>query len=91
MYCSSAKRNNELLNMPLLKVKDNHSLVRESSSGALINRDVNALREYEEKRRLASSQRQELNNVKIEIDSIKNDLCDIKELMYKLLDKNSHG
>lgn len=77
--------------MTLLKVRDNTHLVRDSETGALINRDHGALQDYLQKRKIFESQKQELNKVKSEIDDIKNDLGEIKELMYKLLDKNSHG
>jgi len=77
--------------MALLKVKDNHHMVRDTETGALINRDISALEDYMAKRKLFENQRFELNKVKTEIDDLKNDLVEIKELMYKLLDKNSHG
>lgn len=66
-------------------------MVRDTETGALINRDISALEDYMAKRKLFENQRFELNKVKTEIDDLKNDLVEIKELMYKLLDKNSHG
>ena len=77
--------------MALVQVKENKHLVRDTESGAIINRDHGALQDYLQKRKLFETQKQELNKVKSEIDDIKNDLGEIKELMYKLLDKNSHG
>lgn len=77
--------------MALLKVKDNTHLVRDSETGALINRDHSALQDYMNRRKVLESQRHELNKVKSDIDDLKNDLGEIKVLMYKLLDKNSHG
>lgn len=73
--------------MALLKVQDNIHLVRDSSSGAIINKDKNALEEYMNKRNLLMSQSQELNKVKSELDIIKNDMSEIKQLMLHLLNK----
>ena len=77
--------------MALVQVRENKHLVRDTESGAIINRDHGALQDYLQKRKLFETQKLELNKVKSEIDDIKNDLGEIKELMYKLLDKNSHG
>ena len=77
--------------MTLLKVKDNTHLVRDSETGALINRDHGALQDYLQKRKIFETQKHELNKVKSDIEDLKDDLGEIKALMYKLLDKNSHG
>jgi hypothetical protein len=45
------------------------------------------LEDYKAKRRYAEVQKEQINNVKVEIDSIKNDISDIKKLMVKLLEK----
>jgi hypothetical protein len=73
--------------MALLKVQDNIHLVRESNSGALINRDKNALDDYMSKRKLFMNQTEELNKVKSELDIIKNDMSEIKQLMLQLIAK----
>ena len=62
-------------------------LVRDTETMALINKDVSGLQDYKAKRRYAEVQREQINNVKVEIDSIKNDISDIKKLMVKLLEK----
>ena len=62
-------------------------LYRDTETMALINKDVSGLEDYKAKRKYAESQREQINNVKMEIDSIKNDLSDIKKLMIKLLEK----
>lgn len=73
--------------MALLKVQDNIHLLRDSNSGALINRDKNALDDYMSKRKLFMNQTEELNKVKSELDSIKNDMSEIKQLMLQLIAK----
>jgi transposase len=63
------------------------SLVRDTESMALINRDVSGLQDYKAKRKFAESQREQINKVEAEISNIKNDISDIKKLMVKLLEK----
>lgn len=65
--------------------------VRDTESMALINRDVNGLEEYKTKRRLLSNQKEEINKVKHEIEAIKDDMSEIKQLLIKLLDKDQNG
>jgi hypothetical protein len=62
-------------------------LVRDTESMALINKDISGLEDYRTKRKYAELQREQINNVKKEMDSIKNDISDIKKLMVKLLEK----
>ena len=62
-------------------------LFRDTESMALINKDVSGLEDYRTKRKYAELQREQINNVKKEMDSIKNDISDIKKLMVKLLEK----
>ena len=63
------------------------SLVRDTESMALINRDVSGLQDYKAKRKFAESQKEQINKVEAEISNIKNDISDIKKLMVKLLEK----
>jgi hypothetical protein len=76
--------------MPLVQIPGT-DFVRDTESMALINRDVNGLEEYNTKRRLLSTQKEEINKIKYEIDDIKQDMNDIKQLLIKLLDKGSNG
>ena len=46
-------------------------LYRDTETMALINKDVSGLEDYKAKRKYAESQREQINNVKMEIDSIK--------------------
>ena len=75
--------------MSLLKVQGTH-LVRDTSSGALINRDLSGLEEYNKKRQMMANQKEEINKVKSEIDNIKDDVSEIKELLLQLLNKGSN-
>jgi chromosome segregation ATPase len=72
--------------MTILKVQGTH-LIRDTNSGALINRDMNGLQEYNKKRQMMASQKEEINTIKTDVDNIKKDLSEIKQLMLQLLDK----
>jgi hypothetical protein len=64
-------------------------LVRDTESMALINKDINGLEEYNLKRRMMATQKEEINSIKSEINDIKNDMDEIKSLMLQLLDKSN--
>lgn len=74
----------------LVKVKDS-TFVRDIQSGALINQDYSSRDEYYAKVKMITNQKQELNTVRSEIDAIKNDISEIKQLMFALLNKGSNG
>ena len=63
------------------------SYVRDMSTGVLINKDSTGLQEYKEKRRLAESQKEEINKIKADMLGIKSDVSDIKLLLKQLLEK----
>jgi len=64
------------------------TMVRDTNSMALINRDINGLQEYQNKRNFLASQRQEINRMKTDIADVKNDIKEIKLLMLQLIGKN---
>ena len=63
------------------------NLVRDTTSMALINTDSESKNEYYNKLRMMKIQREEINSVKTEIETIKQDMADIKSMMVKLLEK----
>jgi hypothetical protein len=75
--------------MEYLKVQGT-KLIRDASTGALINTDLNGLQEYNKKRQVLANQKEEINNIKADIVNIKDDLSEIKQLMLQLLDKGSN-
>jgi gluconate kinase len=76
--------------MPLVKVTGTN-FVRDTRSMALINTDEMARNEYYTKAKLLKTQKDEINKVKSEIDTIRVDMVEIKSLLYKLLEKGSNG
>ena len=67
------------------------TLVRDTNSMGLINRDKNGLDDYNTKRKLMVAQKQEINNVKEEMKNIKSDMQEIKQLLLQLIGKGSNG
>lgn len=74
----------------LVKVNDS-TFVRDIQSGALINQDYSSRDEYYAKVKMITNQKEELNTVRSEIDNIKNDVSEIKQLLIALLNKGSNG
>lgn len=60
---------------------------RDTNSMALVNKDSAGLSDYMNKRKIAERQREEINSVKREMESIKGDIAEIKFLMQQLLNK----
>lgn len=67
------------------------TMLRDTNSMALINRDTNGLQEYQNKRNFLAAQRQEINNMKSDIDEVKTDIGEIKQLLLQLIGRNSNG
>jgi len=74
----------------LVKV-DGTNFLRDTETMALINGDVTGREEYNFKRKLITTQKNEINTVKEEINNIKTDMTEIKHLLVKLLEKDSNG
>jgi len=72
--------------MALVQVKGT-TFYRDTESMGLINRDRSGLDDYNMKRKMLITQKDEINKVKTEIDSLKQDMVEIKNLLLKLTDK----
>jgi hypothetical protein len=70
----------------IVKVDDS-TFVRDIQSGALINQDYSSRDEYYAKVKLITNQKQELNTVRLEIENVKSDIKEIKELLVALIKK----
>ena len=67
--------------MNKLKIENHEDLLRDTTSNAVINNDVSALENYRKRRK---AKREMVNDV----DNLKNDVQEIKELLKQLLEKN---
>ena len=70
--------------MSYLKVEGHRTLVRETSSNAIVNTDRNAYTIYMNRIKEARKSNDELKYAVREINSIKTELTEIKELLIKV-------
>jgi predicted transcriptional regulator len=71
-----------------LKVLGHNGLVRDTSSGAIINTNRTEYDEYMARVREAEERENAISQHTIEINNIKNELQDIKSLILQLLNKD---
>ena len=67
--------------MSLIKVKDHDGFYKDTSSGAIVNKNGYGYQQYNENRERLLSDKERL-------DSIENDINDIKSLLLKVLESN---
>lgn len=73
--------------MQYLKVQGHNGLVRDTSSGAIINTSKTEYEEYMERVRLAEEKDQLISQHTNEINNMKNELREIKDLLIRLVNK----
>jgi hypothetical protein len=80
------------MNIDQLKVVkiEGAPFLRDVASMGLSNVDINSKNEYYAKVKMLKTQKEEINNIQSEVISIKNDMCEIKELLGKLISKGSN-
>ena len=77
----------------IVRVSDRKDLLKDTTSGALLSIDKKAAQEYREKKALLNSRKEsdlQLSQVKeklAEIDSLRNDLNEIKSLLKEIVNK----
>lgn len=74
----------------LLEVKDS-KFVRDTKSMALINKDNGARDEYHAKVKMVTLQKEEINNIRAEVSTVKNDIEEIKKMLTQLIGKGENG
>jgi hypothetical protein len=72
--------------MSLVKVPGT-PFVRDTQSMAIINTDTTAKEEYLAKSRILNGQKEQINKMNAEINGLRNELGDIKQLLQQLIDK----
>jgi len=69
------------------QVIDHPHLVRDKTSGALINTNVDEFEAYRKARDLKLKEQQEKQDLANRISNLENDMSDIKGMLQKLLEK----
>ena len=70
-----------------LKVEWHKDLVRDTSTGAILNTNRNAYLNYKKRLREAQKQRDEIRSATREINNLKCEMHEIKDMLKTLLDR----
>ena len=76
---------------PYELVKDSPDLVRDTSNQAILNRDTKALKEYKQKKIMRLSQNNQILECQDDINTLKNEIKDIKKTGRKDTGAGSGG
>jgi hypothetical protein len=74
-----------------LKVVGADSLVRDMSTGAIINNSTSDFDNYQKQQALAQNRRDQILQQEIDINNIKSDLMDIKQILLSMIESNPKG
>jgi hypothetical protein len=72
-----------------LKVIGSDSLVRDVSSGAIINNSSSDFENYQNQQLSAQKRKDQIAQQEIDINNIKTDLMDIKQILLSMIEQNS--
>ena len=70
--------------MPLVKVENHNNLVRDTSSGAVLNTDRTGLQEYYRRREIAKKELLEREENKMRLQKMEQEMQEIKELLKEI-------
>jgi uncharacterized protein (UPF0276 family) len=70
--------------MALVKVENHSNLVRDTSSGAILNTDRTGLQEYYRRRELAKKELLEREENKMRLQKMEQEMQEIKELLKEI-------
>jgi len=71
--------------MSYIKVKDHEHLVRDTQSNCIINRNKAEYDEYLARRKSKQSEKNKVENLEKDMDTLKNELGEIKSLLKEIL------
>ena len=70
-----------------MKVEGHPNLERDMTTGAVVNTNHNAYKNYLMKKNRQDKEHQEIRDMKDDINSLKDDMSTIKDLLLKLAEK----
>ena len=74
-----------------LKVVGADSLVRDISTGAIINNSSSDFDNYQNQQTLAQNRRDQILQQETDINNIKTDLMDIKQILLSMIENSTKG
>ena len=75
--------------MELIEVKDQPGLGRDPQSGAIICTDKSLINKRKEAKRLRKAQHDKVDDLAHQVESLQNEIGDIKQLLIQLVEKNN--
>lgn len=73
--------------MNYTRVKDEPGYVRDMNSRAILNIDSSGLNAYKAKKRAMLQQKSQINNLTDDVNQLREEMLEIKNLLVRLLDK----
>jgi peptidoglycan hydrolase CwlO-like protein len=73
------------------KIKDSTTLFRDTTTSAVINKDVSGYETYLQTYEKLKKQQEEFKELKDEVKSINSDISEIKSLLHSLIGRQEHG
>ena len=70
--------------MTIYRVKDHNGLIKNTENNSIVNENKSEFQSYIENRKRLSSQNEKVDELEQNVQEIKNDLNDIKDLLKKL-------
>ena len=70
--------------MTIYRVKDHNGLVKNTENNSIVNENKSEFESYIENRKRLSSQNEKVDELEQNVQEMKNDLNDIKDLLKKL-------
>jgi|TARA_B100000035_G_C20811329_1_gene470034 polyhydroxyalkanoate synthesis regulator phasin len=70
--------------MTIYRVKDHNGLVKNTENNSIVNENKSEFQSYIENRKRLSSQNEKVDELEQNVQEMKNDLNDIKDLLKKL-------
>jgi hypothetical protein len=78
-----------MIDEKILVQTEEHSLLRDVHSKALLNKDMGLLQKYKAQKNYLSKIKQEEIETKEKITNLENELCEIKNLLIQLIKKEN--
>ena len=69
------------------QVKEINGFLKDTATGAIINANNRDLKAYKQRKLVAASQKNQLNELSGDVNQLKEEMTEIKNLLARLLDK----
>lgn len=71
-----------------LKVEGSTNLIRDAKSNAILNTDTSGYQDYMANAKKRKKEYDDIRSAVRDINQLKNEMCEIKSMLLKLLDRN---